>query len=115
LKFAPEGHKRVFARDASREITGTTTIRPRTCSGSSSRISRRHATWPSYSSPWFPPETTTVGPSPFAIVAIGTKPYAQPPVFEIRGYWSRPSCLPGASRSIVAPTAGGVIAAPARS
>ena len=32
-----------------------TTIRPVTCSGSSSWISRSAATWPSYSSPWLPP------------------------------------------------------------
>ena len=64
---------RVFAFEAAVEITGTTTIRPVTCAGSISWTSRSAATWPSYSSPWLPPETSTVGPSPFAIVAIGTK------------------------------------------
>src|SRR5581483_12212926 len=101
LKFTPDGHMRVFAFDAAVEITGTTTIRPVTCAGSSSCTSRSRAIWPSYSSPWLPPLTTTVGPSPCAIVAIGTKEYAQPPVLEIFGYRSRPTCLPGAARSTV--------------
>ena len=64
---------RVFAFEAAVEITGMTTIRPWTSSASISLISRSAAIWPSYSSPWLPPETSTVGPSPFAIVAIGTK------------------------------------------
>ena len=34
------------------------------CSGCSSCSSRIAATWPSYSSPWLPARTSTVGPSP---------------------------------------------------
>ena len=104
LKFAPDGHSLVHAFDASPESTGITITRPLTCSGSSSWISRSAATWPSYSSPWLPASTSTVGPEPLATHAIGTKLLAQPPVFEIRGSCSRPTCLPAAARSIVQET-----------
>ena len=62
LKFAPDGQKRECACDASVEMVGTTTILPDTCAGSTSARSRRAAIWPSYSSPWVPAETSTVGP-----------------------------------------------------
>ena len=94
----------MFAFDAAVESTGMIVTRPETCSGSSSWIRRSAATWPSYSSPWFPASTSTFGPSPFAIDAIGMKVLAQPPVFVIFGSCSRPSCLPGAERSIVQET-----------
>ena len=87
--MTPDGHIRVFAFEAAVESTGMIVTRPETCSGSSSWISRSAATWPSYSSPWFPARTSTFGPSPFAIEAIGMKVLAQPPVFVIFG-----SCEP---------------------
>ena len=102
--MTPDGHIRVFAFDAAVESTGMIVTRPETCSGSSSWISRSAATWPSYSSPWFPARTSTFGPSPFAIEAIGMKVLAQPPVFVIFGSCSRPICFPEAERSIVQET-----------
>ena len=74
--------------------------RPDTCSGCSSCSRRSAATWPSYSSPWFPPSTSTVGPSPFAIEAMWTNVLAQPAVLVIFGKARWPRCLPGAVRSI---------------
>src|SRR6185436_7064905 len=79
--------------------------RPETRSGSSSWISRSAATWPSYSSPWFPARTSTVGPSPFAIAAMCTNVLAQPAVFVIFGKARCPTCLPGAVTSIEHDTA----------
>ena len=62
LKFAPDGQRRVHAFDAAVESTGITITRPVTCSGCSSGMSRSAAIWPSYSSPWLPARTSTVGP-----------------------------------------------------
>ena len=64
LKFAPDGHSRVYAREASGETHGITISRPVTSSGRRSRARFSAATWPSGSSPWTPPSTSTVGPSP---------------------------------------------------
>ena len=114
LKFAPDGQLRVFAFDASGERTGMTMTRPCTCSGCSSCSSRSAATWPSYSSPWLPASTSTVGPSPFAIEAMWTNVLAQPAVFVIFGNARCPTCLPGAARSIVQETAGSRHASRAR-
>ncbi len=75
--------------------------RPFTCSGRSSRARLRAATCPSGSSPWTPPQTSAVGPSPRATLTIGTYWFDQPLVFVERGTWSLPNCFPGASRSIV--------------
>src|SRR4029079_19569847 len=55
--------------------------------------------WPSSSSPWVPAETSTVGPSPFAIVTtgIGMNSPSAPPL----GRRSSPTCDTSADRSIV--------------
>ena len=109
MKLAPEGQFRVFALDAAGESTGITITLPETCSGCSSWSSRSAATWPSYSSPWFPARTSTVGPSPFAIDAMWTNVLAQPAVFVIFGKARCPTCLPGAVRSIEQETGEGAL------
>ena len=101
LKFAPDGHSRVFACEASIEAHGITISRPATSAGSVSRASRSAATWPSGSSPCTPPSTSTVGPSPPLIDTIGTNRCDHPAVFVERGTSSRPKCFPGAERSSV--------------
>ena len=80
--------------------TGTTISCPGTSPGSVSRASRSAATCPSGSSPWTPPNTSAVGPSPPLIETIGMNRCDQPLVLFDRGSSSRPTCLPGASRSI---------------
>ena len=96
----------MFAFEAAGESTGITITRPVTCSGCSSWSSRIAATWPSYSSPWLPARTSTVGPSPFAIEAMWTNVLAQPAVFVILGNARCPICLPRRGRSIEQETAG---------
>ena len=100
LKLAPDGQLRVFAFEAAGERTGMMITRPETCSGWSSCSRRSAATWPSYSSPWFPASTSTVGPSPFPIEAMWTNVLAQPAVLVIFGKARWPTCLPGAVTSI---------------
>ena len=93
--FAPDGQRRVYARDASIETHGITITRPLTCSGRSSRARFSAATWPSGSSPWTPPRTSAVGPSPRATETIGTYWFDQPLSFDERGTCSLPTCFPG--------------------
>ena len=71
LKFAPLGQSRVYAREASGDAHGTTISCPVTSPGAVSRASRSAATCPSGSSPWTPPTTSAVGPSPPLIETIG--------------------------------------------
>src|SRR5688572_5371908 len=72
---------------------------PRIMPGCSSRISREASTWPSYSSPWLPAITSTVGPLPFfsEAIGIGSQPYADWCV-EC-GSRRKPVCLPCAAKS----------------
>ena len=99
--FAPDGQSRVYPRDASIETHGITVTRPWTCSGRNSRARFSAATWPSGSSPWTPPRTSAVGPSPLATVTIGTYWFDHPLSLDERGTCSLPTCFPGASRSMV--------------
>lgn len=66
--------------------------------------SRSAAICPSYSSPWFPASTSTVGPAPFAIEVICTNVLAQPAILVIFGDARYPICLPDPARSIVQET-----------
>ena len=109
--LAPDGQQRVKASDASGETHGTTMTRPETCSGCRSRARLIAAICPSGSSPWTPPSTTAVGPSPFATTTIGTARAPVALMFDERGISSRPNCLPGASRSTVQRTGESLIGA----
>jgi hypothetical protein len=72
LKLVPSGQSRRPFRAADGERQGSTISVPAISSTLVSTIRRRNATCPSYSSPWLPPQSTTVGPSPFLKTAIGT-------------------------------------------
>ncbi len=65
------GEVRVPARNAGVFMKGATITRPWIVAGSSSRVSACSATGPSYSSPWFAPVRSAVGPSPLRITEIG--------------------------------------------
>ena len=104
FRFAPEGQRRVYAREASGEAQGITITRPVTCSGWSSRARLSAAICPSGSSPCTPPITSAVGPSPFATETIGIIRPDQPATFEERGTRSIPTCFPSAVGSIVQET-----------
>jgi hypothetical protein len=99
LKFAPDGHSRVCAREASVEMIGTMMIRPETCAGSISWIRRRAAICPSYSSPWLPAEMRMVGPVPLATDTIGTRTPVLP-VLGSGGSCRYPVCRPSLPKSI---------------
>ena len=94
FRFAPEGQRRVYAREASGEAHGITITRPVTCSGCSVLARLSAAIWPSGSSPCTPPITSTVGPAPFPTETIGIQRLDQPAVFDERGTLQHPDLLP---------------------
>ncbi len=59
-------------------MKGTMITRPRISSGFNSSVSACSATGPSYSSPWFAPVSSAVGPSPLrtTVIGISTEPQA---------------------------------------
>ena len=59
--------------------------RPCTFAGSSVRARCEMAIGPSYSSPWMPPVSRTVGPVPFLTEMIGISTTPQPDVLRDRG------------------------------
>ncbi|MCY1179344.1 hypothetical protein D9M73_197380 [compost metagenome] len=73
------GEVRLPARNAGVFMNGTMITRPRMSSARSSWARRLSATGPSYSSPWLPPVSSAVGPSPFFTTQIGiiTAPHAE--------------------------------------
>ncbi len=72
LRLPPSsGETRSPAIAAGRLSAGRTITRPFTAPGSSARISLASAIWPSYSSPWLPAVSSSVGPAPFFTTAAG--------------------------------------------
>ncbi len=88
--FAPEGHRRVYGtRGLHRHARDHDHAGRATCSGWSSRARLSAATWPSGSSPWTPPSTSAVGPSPPAHGRRSGRRSSHPRVFDERGSLQR--------------------------
>eukprot|EP01045_Picozoa_sp_COSAG04_P019358 COSAG04_NODE_1872_length_5345_cov_10.328250_5_plen_228_part_00 len=74
LKFVPSGHSRTQPALAAMEMVGTMMSRPCSWAGSTAWASRRSATCPSYSLPWFPASSRAVRPGALpATTQIGTR------------------------------------------
>ena len=101
LKFAPDGHSRVYACDASGEAHGITISWPvHVVRLGLAREPQRRDLALGLVAVDAAERRAPSGPSPPLIDTIGTKRCDQPLVFVDRGSSSRPNCLPGASRSI---------------
>ena len=96
------GEVRLPAITAGVFMQGTMITRPVTSSAFSVEESFNSEVMPSYSSPWLPPVSSAVGPSPFftTVTGIITAPQADSSV-EI-GSFKKPCCTPSASKSTVA-------------
>lgn len=92
------GETRLAARTAGRFITGKMMTRPETSSGVRRLASLRRLIGPSYSSPWFPPVNTMVGPGPPFTTVIGTMMDPQALSSLLWGTVMAPCCFPAADR-----------------
>ncbi len=76
------GDRRVLANTAGMLTAGMMMTRPSISAGSSVRESSESAIGPSYSSPWTPPVSSTVGPLPWFRTTIGISTMPQPEVLR---------------------------------
>src|SRR5690554_6321964 len=85
-------------------MQGTMITRPVTYSASSSLDSLSSEVMPSYSSPWLPPVSSAVGPSPFLTTVTGIITAPQAESSTEMGSLRKPCWTPSASKSTVALT-----------